>query len=275
MLRRILVLVGETASSASARQYAFGLAQRTGAEIAGLAGVDFVPERMPGAIGSAFYRHSLDTRLRMQALDVRSHLRDVFESECRARNIPLSWLAFEGDSLSALYLAAETRDMVIAGHDTAFRSAEPGLLSEMLAGLVRVSPRPVVVCPGNPPKGDRILIAYDGTAPSMRAVQIFALLGIGQGQPIDVISIDENQELAARRSSGVAGYLRAHGHIVEENPVASRADPADVLRTEVANRMAGTLVIGAYGQRGFAEMLFGSATRNLIEDPPCALLIYH
>jgi hypothetical protein len=40
MLKRILVLMGETPSSASAREYAFRLAQNTQSDVTGLAGTD-------------------------------------------------------------------------------------------------------------------------------------------------------------------------------------------------------------------------------------------
>lgn len=261
----------------SARRYAFGLARDADAEIAGLAGIDLshVGVTMPGAIGSAFHKSRLDAHLKSQASDARARLRDVFESECRERGVPFSWLSFEGEPLDALYLAAETRDIVVTGYDTAFQGESPSRLSEVLATLVKVSPRPVVLCPDEWLQTGRVLVAYDGSTSSMRAVQMLALLGIGRNRPIDVISVDESQELAARRASGVAGYLRVHGYSVEENPVVSGVHPTDVLRSEAASRKADTLVMGAYGQRGFGELLFGSVTRRLLEAPPCALLIYH
>jgi nucleotide-binding universal stress UspA family protein len=48
-----------------------------------------------------------------------------------------------------------------------------------------------------------------------------------------------------------------------------------VVRIEVADRKIGTLVMGAYGHRGFRERLFGSTTTQLVENPPCALFLYH
>lgn len=55
MLKRILLLLGETPSSVVARQYAFRLAQETDAELAGLAGVDltYIEAPMPGRVGAA------------------------------------------------------------------------------------------------------------------------------------------------------------------------------------------------------------------------------
>lgn len=60
MLRGILVLLGETLSSISARQYAFRLANDTGAE---LAGVDLAEIEAPmmGGIGVSAYKVALES----------------------------------------------------------------------------------------------------------------------------------------------------------------------------------------------------------------------
>jgi nucleotide-binding universal stress UspA family protein len=51
--------------------------------------------------------------------------------------------------------------------------------------------------------------------------------------------------------------------------------PAQVLRNKVADRKIATFVIGAYGHRGFRERLVGSTTTQLVENPSCALFVYH
>ncbi len=277
MLKRILVLLGETPSSASARQYAFRLAQRAEAEGAGLAGIDlsYIEAPMPGAIGTTAYKVRLEEQLKKQADDIRHRLHEVFELECRAHGVPFEWLSFEGDPIETLCLATETRDLVITGHDTTFRGNAHEPLSEILAKLLLMTPRPVIICPDDISTADEILIAYDGSVPAMRAVQLFTLLGVGQGKRIHVTSIDASQELAARRTGGAAGYLRSHGYEIEANPIASRVHPAEVLSIEIADRKIGTLVMGAYGHRGFREFLFGSTTSTLVENPPCALFVYH
>ena len=277
MLKRILVLLGETPSSASARQYAFRLAQSTEAGVAGLAGIDltYIEAPMPGGIGTSAYKVRLEEQLKKQAADIRQRLHEAFELECKDHNVPFEWLSFEGDPIGTLYLATETSDLVITGHDTAFCGNVHEQLSEVLAKLLLITPRPVIVCPDDISAADDVLIAYDGSVPAMRAVQLFTLLGVGQGKRIHVTSIDASQELAARRAGGAAGYLRSHGYEVEVSPIASRVHPADVLNIEIADRKIGTLVMGAYGHRGFREFLFGSTTGTLVENPPCALFVYH
>ena len=62
---------------------------------------------------------------------------------------------------------------------------------------------------------------------------------------------------------------------MESHPTASGADPAAVLRVQVADWKIGTLVMGAYGRRGLRTLLFGSTTNALVTTPPCALFLYH
>ncbi|MFN3659271.1 MAG: universal stress protein [Pseudolabrys sp.] len=277
MLKRILVLLGETAASDMARRYAFKLAQEANAELAGLAGVDLaaIEAPMPGALGAGAFKVRLEQQLRQQASDKRARLREVFERECRGHNVPFEWLSFDGDPLAALYLATETRDLVVTGHDTGFEGNVREALSPLLAKLLLTGPRPVIATGDTAGTGDDVLVAYDGSIPSMRAVQMFALLGLRAGQRLHVISIDPEQELAVRRVTAAAAYLRFHGYDVSSVPVTTKVAPAEVMAIEVSDRKIGTIVMGAYGHRGFREFLFGSTTVNLTEAPPCALFICH
>jgi nucleotide-binding universal stress UspA family protein len=277
MLQRILLLLGETASSVSARRYSLRLVQRTKAEVAGLAGIDlpYIQKVMPGRFAGSAFKAKLEENLIQQADDVRRRVHDAFDSECRDQSIPFKWLSFDGDPMEALCSAAEIRDLVITGHDTAFRGDVREPLSEILSDLLLATPRPLIVCPDELPEGENVLIAYDGSLPAMRAVQMFALLAVGMARPVQVISIDPSQEVAAGRAAKAADYLRVHGHQVEASPIVSRAKPTDALASEITNRKIGTLVMGAYGHRGFRALLFGSTTSNLVENPTCALFLYH
>jgi len=211
----------------------------------------------------------------MAVVASRARLRERFQDECSAHDVTFEWLSFAGDPTATLLLAAETRDLLITGRDTTFHGKTREPLAAVIERLLLNSPRPVIVCPDKLPTGTGVLIAYDGSVPSMRAIQIFALLGIGKGMHVDVTSIDPEEETAARRCSAAAVYLRGHGYDVGVVPIASRTHPADVLKIEMTDRDTGTLVTGSYGHRGFREALFGSTTRRLVDDLRCAHFIYH
>lgn len=145
----------------------------------------------------------------------------------------------------------------------------------MLADLLRMAPRPVIVT-GDVDHGDGdIMIAYDGSLPAMRSVQLFALLGLWSRNRVHLVAIHADKQGADKLAQGALRYLRGRGCEVDLCPVATRTDPAEVLRIEAADRRVGTLVMGAYGHRGLRERLFGSTTTSLLEDPPCALFVYH
>lgn len=277
MLKRILVLLDETPSSVAARRYAFQLAGEGNLDLAGLGGVDlsYIEAAMPGHIGTSAYQARLEETLKEQAIEGRTRLRATYARECDAHGVPFEWLSFDGDPIEILHLATETRDLVVTGYDTAFQGKVHEPLSEMLAKLLLATPRPLIVCGDTVPAGSDVLVGYDGSVPAMRSLQLFALLGMGKARRVHVVSIEPDGELAARRVAAATGYLRYHGCQAEGGAIVSKADPAEVLRIEVADRKITTLVMGAYGHRGFRERLFGSTTTHLLGGPPCALFVYH
>jgi nucleotide-binding universal stress UspA family protein len=278
MLKRILVLLGETPSSEAARAYAFHLAKDSGAALTGLAGVDLSALHAPnfGRTGANAFGRKLETDLRAEAGASEKRLHTTYESACAAEGLDFEWLAFEGDSLEALTQAAETRDLLVTGYDTAFQGGKlASPLPDMLARLLARAPRPVLVCGEEVAHEGPILVAYDGSLPAMRTLQMFALLGAWAGRPVHVVSVAPKHEQAERMAAGAGSYLRSHGYQVTESPLATRVDPPEVLHMHATAIRAGTLVMGSYGHAGLRETLFGSSTNKLVEDPPCALFVYH
>ncbi|MFG1358848.1 universal stress protein [Xanthobacter pseudotagetidis] len=277
MLKRVLVLLGESVSSVAARDYAFRLARTRGASLSGLAGIDLAALRVPslGRAGAAAFQMKLEQGMRADADAAQVRLHAAYEAECARNGLPLDWLSFEGDPMEALVAASEARDLLVTGCDTAFQGTLSSPLPDLLSSLLAKTPRPVVVCGDEAPEGEISLIAYDGSLPAMRALQMFVLLGTGRNQPALVVSIDPSRDEAARMAVAAGSYLRAHGYEASELPLTTRVDPSEVLHLEAEARKASTLVMGCYGHRGLKEMLFGSSTGKLVENPPCPLFIYH
>lgn len=277
MLQRILLLLGETPASQHAQTTAFALARATGARLAGLAGVDAAALDLPtlGRAGVSAMKARVEADLRSQAEAQRHRLHAHYQQQCAAHGLPLEWLSFAGDPQDALHSAVETRDLVVTGHDTAFHPGWDVPLPEMLSRQLAATPRPFLVCGDEVPAGTDVLLAYDSSLPAMRAIQLFALTGLGAGRRVRVVAVDPEQETAARHVSAAITYLASHGIATEAAPIASRVDICEVLRLECDSMKPAMLVMGSYGQRGWHQMLFGSTTRKLVENPPCPLFIYH
>ena len=277
MLRRIVLLLGETPASIAARNYAFRLAQSDSAELAGIAGVDtdYIEAPMAGGIGTTAYKSRAQAELIKQAEDARARLRDDYQRECAARKVSCDWLDFAGNPAIALRQAAENCDLMVTGHDTAFRGKLRERLSDTLAELCRMTPRPLIVCGDkDPPIGD-VMIAYDGSLPAMRAVQLFALLGLWWRQRVHLIVINDDERSIQHAPASAARYLESRGCDVVIKTITTHLHPAEILRDEIQKQGIGMLVMGVYGHRGLRDRLFGSTTTRLLEDPPCALFVYH
>lgn len=125
MLKRIIVLLGETPASAAARQYAFRLTRAEGAELAGIGGIDiaFIESPMVGGLGTTAYKSHMEETLKAQAASAHARLHELYERECRTRDVSFEWIDFTGDPLDSIRLAAEAADLLVTGHDTAFHGS--------------------------------------------------------------------------------------------------------------------------------------------------------
>lgn len=277
MMKHILLLLGESSSSAVASAHARRLARESGIGITALSGVDeiFIEAPMPGTIGGAAYRAQMEGGLKARAEKAQQQLTENFINDCTGDGIAPTTLSFHGDPVEAARAASAGCDLIVAGHDVTFRGLRSESTSDAVSHLLRTAPRPVLICPDHvPPEGD-VLVAYDGSVPAMRALQLFVLIGSWSGRRVHVSSVDPDGDLAGRRAGMAASYLRLHGYEVDEHPIASTAPPAEVIEIQAAHSRIEVLVMGAYGHRGLKELLFGSTTQSIMGTPRSFVFLYH
>ena len=107
----------------------------------------------------------------------------------------------------------------------------------------------------------------------MRAVQLFALLGLGRCGAT-VLSVAEDEEKAAALAGTAAGFLQRHEVPAKALPVIG-THPVEALLAEAAAMPAGMLVMGAYEHTGLRALFTGSATKHLLRRAPCAIFAAH
>lgn len=276
MIRNLLLLLGESAAGTAAAAYARRLALAQGASITSLAGVDlsFIEAPMLGTIGAAAYHARMESGLRAQAEEAQGTLTAAFEADCARDGIAMRPLSFEGDPAAQAAATSATCDLVIAGHDVTFRGTGSERNSDTLSALLQATPRPVVVCPDAVPPEGAVLVAYDGSLPAMRALQLFVLTGCWQGRRVTVLSVDAEADAAARVAADAQAFLTLHGYEVTTKAVTSGVSPAEVIDLQLAEGYE-LLVMGAYGRRGLKEFIFGSTTETVLGSPPTCLFLYH
>lgn len=276
MMRNLLLLLGESPAGTVANAYARELARRGGVSLTALAGIDrsYIEAPMLGTIGAAAYHARMESGLQSEAERASNTLTEAFARDCAREGIPAAQLAFKGDPFEQVTAASALCDLVVTGHDVTFRGTGSERNSDTLNQLLHAAPRPVLVCPDVAPAGGDVLVAYDGSLPAMRALQLFVLLGCWADRRITVVSVDTHGETAERLAADAQTYLSRHGYEVSIRPITSGAHPSEVIDRHVVDGCE-LLVMGAYGRRGLREFIFGSTTQTVVGLPKTCVFLYH
>ncbi|MCA3277855.1 MAG: universal stress protein [Roseomonas sp.] len=277
MLRSILLALDETPGALAARDYALALARHSGAALTAAIildkpGLSDAHEAVPP--GAAAFKERRDAALLQKAeaaaAEALAGLREA------AAGQPFAVETLEAAPADALLAAAGAHDVLIVGRDSTLgrEEADDGL-SPTIETLLRDRTRPLLVVPPGAvfDPAAASLIAYDGSAGAMRAVQLFALLGLG-GSGATVLSVAEDEAKATALAGMAAGFLQRHDVAAKPLPVIG-THPVEALLAEAASMPARMLVMGAFEHTGLRALFTGSATKHLLRRAPCAIFAAH
>jgi nucleotide-binding universal stress UspA family protein len=154
----------------------------------------------------------------------------------------------------------------IPGPDGRASSAEAGK-------LVRQAPRPVWLARLPVRFPEHILVGYDGSAHSGRALHAGANLAETLGCRLTVLHVDEARDELAQAVllKRAAGYCEPYRMSAEFVGLAGPA--AGSIRDYARSCGCDLLVVGAAGLGYLRGLLFGSVAGQLIDDAPCSVLI--
>jgi nucleotide-binding universal stress UspA family protein len=278
MLSGLVLILGQTPAATAARQVAFTIAREAGAPVAGLSIVDpqIVAPAEPTPLGGDAYKVHKDEvaleKARVQAADFER----LFAEECSRSGVPCDAASVEGRTLRAVIDACAVQDLVVVGRDLGHAAIQAPSVNPALLSFLRDNPRPVIVCSeaGMNDTGPT-LVAYDASTAAMRALQLFALLGLRKRAPAIILTVHETEKDAARIAGTGAAYLRKHGYNATAHPIVGETAVDTVLIREGQRLGAALMVAGAYGNQGWREWLLGSTTKHLIEKCPAPLFVHH
>jgi len=171
-----------------------------------------------------------------------------------------------GDIRDSLVLRGRLSDLIV----TACPPIDwKGTLPLILDGALRKSGRPVLISPPQslPSIGERIAIAWNGSAGSMRAVGMSMDI-LQAAKDVAVISIDEDRTYDLSGDSLIE-YLRWHGIIARLQTFDGRSRPAgQIILDQIAQEDIDMLIMGAYTRSHLQRIIFGGVTREVFAKMP-------
>jgi nucleotide-binding universal stress UspA family protein len=277
MLKSIALCLDVTPCARHAAPVALALGKQSGAHLTGVSVVDIPRITAPQAapIGGTSYKHKKDATLLEEAEAISERLTGEFDKSCAALDVPHDSVIVRDDPQHALLRIMQRCDLMVIGRDTSFSDGVSTRIGNVIDSLARDTPRPMVIVPASAPAGSSVIVAYDGSIPAMRVLQLYVLLGIGTARLHHVVSVGKAQSDTDETATHATAFLELHGMKAESHAIVSKTTPGIVLLNEAERLKAGLLVMGAYGHRGWRDMIWGSCTQTLLARSAVPMFVHH
>ncbi|TJZ92832.1 universal stress protein [Paracoccus gahaiensis] len=178
----------------------------------------------------------------------------------------------KGDILEAVQQAEpDLRAIVIGkrGEGAEFASAH---LGSNLERIVRASKVPVFVASRAFAPVTKVLVAFDGSASAVRAVQRMAKSPVFHGLQVTLLFAGTVTPALRGRLDDAVLTLAATGLQVDTR--IQPGEPEEVLQAVVAAEGYGLLVMGAYGHSRIRHLIIGSTTTAMVQAVRIPVLMY-
>lgn len=172
-----------------------------------------------------------------------------------------SLIAFE-DKIRVLVLA-------IRGDEHA---SDDNHLGPHLESTIRSLHRPILVVNSDFKEPKQILLAYDGSPASMKALELLIGPGRFAHLPVHLVTVGESAPNAARFQGAAIDKLRAAGH--EVTAVTLDGNPSEVLNAYQEQNDIDLTLMGAFSHTRLRDWMLGSMTVKMLlsSDRPLLLL---
>jgi nucleotide-binding universal stress UspA family protein len=194
----------------------------------------------------------------------------AYQEFCAGAGLPAVWRESAGRETDIVANAGRLVDLIVIGKPDA--ETETPLAATLDAALFDTG-RPVLVAPAATTVGDRIVIAWNGSAQAARVVAA-ALPFLSAAKQVTVVTVGEIGRSAS--AADLVGYLGEHGiRAVHESLTAEHGKTGATLLSYAGRTQADLLVMGAYGHSRLREMILGGATRDVLATTTVPLLMAH
>lgn len=275
-MKSLLVLLDDTPSGAAARDVAIETAVRLGATVAGIGILDV--SAVFQAEASALRSMSDDVPKAEGIDEARAKvtaLVDAFEKACGDAGADCKRVELEGTPSDVLAAETAAHDLTVLGKDANFDQHPKTEAEELVAKLLSATGRPLLVVPSVAFSGEDVLVAYDGSPPAVRALQLAVQLGLLDGKTAHIVNAQDSEAETTAISDKAEEYLVAHGISTVRHDVFHDGNPADLIGEKTKSLKPCLLVMGAYGHKSLREFFLGSVTSNLLQYSSVPVFVHH
>jgi nucleotide-binding universal stress UspA family protein len=235
-----------------------------------------VPTDLSGNIGLGSREHllqelaELDEKRSKLALEQGRLMLDAAKARAVADGVasPITSRQRHGELVDTLIELESDIRLLVMG-----RQGEQGgeHVGSHLENVVRTLHRPILVIPADYTEPQRILIAFDGSATTRKAVEMVAASPLFRGLPCHVVMVGADKPESREQLDWARTTLEKAGFEVTASLRAGQVE--EVLCGYRTEHDIDLIVMGAYGHSKIREFLVGSTTTKLIRQSKVPLLL--
>jgi nucleotide-binding universal stress UspA family protein len=282
MIKRILVALDPDEDTPLATKYAIQLARRFKASLTGLAIVDMediYASVGTGGIGTIYYAEKLREFLTEENRTEAQKLLAVFRDTVEEAGIDHFVAVEEGVPYERIVEEMKYHDLLILGRDSHFFYTRPEKETSTLPKVIKRSIAPTLIATEQYRDVERVLVAFDESAASARALQSFVhLLPYGKNVEIELAHVvsedsDEARDEAKFLLRLAKKYLAAHHFESIRETVLTGGKPGEKLLEQMEKSEPDMVILGAHSMSAIKRVTFGSTTYDLIRKSPAPLFV--
>jgi nucleotide-binding universal stress UspA family protein len=277
-IRTILTYLPLEGSAAATMAAALKIAEPRKAHIIGL---HLEPQFPVYSEYSAELPQDMLEQIRKAGTRTTDAIKRIFDDSIKSSAVTGEWRSLASAyALGEELLAAQTHyaDLIVCAKPSEEMPDPWGDFSEV---AILMSGRPVLLVPGNisdASMGDRVIIAWNNTRESARAV--FDALDLMQGaSKVKAITlIDDERERGSAEASGqsLVASLARHGITATAHVSHTGGEtPGEALLSQLTDEGCDLLVMGGYSRSRLRETIFGGASRDILRDTWVPTLVSH
>lgn len=237
-----------------------------------------VPADLSGNLGLGSREHllqelaELDEKRGRLALEQGRLMLDAAKARAAADGVPhATSRQRHGELVDTLLEFADDIRVLVMGRQGEQGDTLAEHIGSHLENVVRTLHRPILVIPADYVEPGRILIAFDGSATTRKAIETVAASPLFVGLPCHVVMVGAHKPEARAQIEWAQTTLARAGFDVTASLLPGQVE--DVLCAYRAEHAIDLIVMGAYGHSKIREFLIGSTTTRLIRQSKVPLLL--
>ena len=277
VIRNILIPTDGSGYSKSALEYGIYIARILGAEITGLHIVDVKIIQGPifsdifGSVSLSPYPEFL-TAIEKGLQDRADAILEAFRQRCGHAGLKPQVKKVTGIIDEEILKEGKSADLILlAQRGEHYPLSRSVLLGSTAEAVVRKAGKPVMVTPEKFREIESMGLAYDGSPPAQHALEIAAELSVKTKWPLTVIIISDDVSLGANLTKKVETCLEPFE--IDSDILVLRGREEREIVKFIDEGAVEMLLMGAYGNSRFKELLLGSTTSFVIRNSRVPVLL--